>query len=231
MSEINKVTVIGNTGLASKITDIFAKGGFQTGEPPDLIIEAMQNGAESGGNALFKAAQEAPLAILATASREAVTATGARTGRPRDTLGLYFTFNLFEAKTLAQIVKGLETSGETVEICRHALEKAGVVAVVVEEVAGLIVDRVMASVVNEAAFMLETKLASQDDINRIPKVCLNWPVGPFEFADLIGIDNIVNTLDAASKESTHFIPCRLLREMVAGGRLGKKTGRGFYEYK
>ncbi len=145
-------------------------------------------------------------------------------------MGLHFVFNSVEDKCLVEIVRSVDTSPEAVDSSRKAVEKAGAVAVIVEDVPGLIVDRVMASTINEAAYMLQTGIASMADINRVTRLCLNWPMGPFEFADHIGIDNIVATLEAATKDGPQYLPCRLLREMSASGRLGKKTGKGFLDY-
>ena len=73
-------------------------------------------------------------------------------------------------------------------------------------------------------------VAAIEDIDKITKLCLNWPMGPFEFADYIGIDNVLATLEAATQDGSQYLPCRLLRQMVVTGQLGKKTGKGFYTY-
>ncbi|HXX59300.1 MAG TPA: 3-hydroxyacyl-CoA dehydrogenase family protein [Dehalococcoidales bacterium] len=208
MTAINSVLVIGKTDQAKKVETLFAKGGFAASRidagkgTADLVIENVTG---------------------TPGEKSKATIAGAH-------VGINFIFNPTEDKCLVQLVKELDTKAENVQAIKQAAEKAGAVAVVCEDVAGFIVDRVIASVVNEAAYMLETNLASMDDINKIPKVCLNWPMGPFEFADYIGIDNIVNILDAASKYGQQYLPCRTLRQMVAAGKLGRKTGRGFYEY-
>jgi len=208
LTAINTVLVIGNSDQAKKVEALFTKGGFQTSKidsgkgNADLVIEHVKG-------------------IPGEKSKASIA--GAY-------VSVNFIFNPTEDKCLVQLIKELDTKAENIQAIKAAVEKAGAVAVVCEDVAGFIVDRVIASVVNEAAYMLETNLASMDDINKIPKVCLNWPMGPFEFADYIGIDNIVNILDAASKYGQQYLPCRTLRQMVAAGKLGRKTGRGFYEY-
>jgi 3-hydroxybutyryl-CoA dehydrogenase len=238
VSEIKSILIIGTSGYAGKIGALFSRAGFEVtlteekpGEDssaPGLIIEAIPGDSEKKKQALLRFAPAD--AILATTIPGGVTLVASGTGHQAKTIGLHFIFNPFEEKCLVEIVNGLDTSAETWETCRRLIEKAGAVPVSVEDVSGLIVDRVMASVINEAAFLYETKLASLEDINRIPKLCLNWPMGPFEFADYIGIDNIVATLEAACRDGTQYLPCRLLRQMAAAGKLGKKTGRGFYDY-
>jgi hypothetical protein len=208
LTAINTVLVIGNSDQAKKVETLFVKGGFQTSRidsgkgNADLVIE----------HVMGVPGEKSKASVLGAA------------------VPVNFIFNPAEEKCLVQVVKELDTKVENMQAIKAAAEKAGAVVVVCEDVAGFIVDRVIASVVNEAAYMLETNLASMDDINKIPKVCLNWPMGPFEFADYIGIDNIVNMLDAASKYGQQYLPCRTLRQMVAAGKLGRKTGRGFYEY-
>ncbi len=236
MIEINKVQILG-TGIGpQKIRDLLLKANIQVclgnelSFVPEIIIEAVPGTIADKREALLRAAQTAPAALLATNVAGGVTELAAGTGRASSTIGMYFIFNPFEEKCLAQIVRGLETSAETAESCRRLLDKTSAVSVTVEDSSGLIVDRVMASVVNEAAYMLQTGLASMEDINQIPRLCLNWPIGPFEFADLIGLDKFVATLEAASRDSPQYLPCRLLREMVLVGRLGKKSGKGFYDY-
>jgi 3-hydroxyacyl-CoA dehydrogenase len=173
-----------------------------------------------------------PKAILATTASSGITEIAAATKRPQKFIGLNFTFNPFGDKCLVQITKGFETSGETVESCRSLVEEVGAMAIELEDSPGLILDRVIAAVINEAATMYMSKIASVEDIDKIAKLCLNWPMGPFEFADTLGIDNVVATLEVLSQQSgQQYLPCRVLRHMVAAGQLGKKTEKGFYTYK
>lgn len=238
MTEIKKVLVIGSGDYAQKIKELLAKAGCDVSlstvsnkaSQVDLIIEAVPGDFQKKRSAFAGCVDTSPNTFFATTIPGGVTEVASGTGYEARVVGLNFLFNPFEDKCAVQIVRGLETSAEATNACKSLVEKAGAVAVAVEDVSGLVVDRVMASVINEAALMYDTKLASMEDINRIPILCLNWRVGPFEFADLIGIDNIVATLEEAAKDSTQYMPCRLLRRMVAAGHLGKKTGRGFFDY-
>ncbi len=171
-------------------------------------------------------------AILATTTANPwVTQLARATKRPDKVVGLNFTKNLFEEKYLVQIVKGLQTSDDTIQIVKEFLEKAGITVVKLEETPGFILDRVIASIVNEAAVMYSSKLATKEDIDKMMKVCVNWPMGPFEFADNLGVDKVVDILNSMIEElGPKYQPCFLLRKMVDAGWLGKKTGRGFYIY-
>ena len=169
--------------------------------------------------------------IFATTATFGVTEIAAATKRAQRFVGLNFTFNPIEEKCLVQIVKQLETSEETLQACKDLVQKTGAVAVEVEDSPGLILDRVMASIINEAATMYASKIATIEDMDKVTKLCLNWPMGPFEFADTIGIDSVVATLETLSQQKgPQYLPCRVLRQMVALRKLGKKTGRGFYQY-
>jgi len=170
--------------------------------------------------------------ILATTCSHAwVTRLAEETKRPDKVVGLYFVKNPFEDKYLVQVAKGLQTSDETVQAAKDFLATAGITAVKLEETPGFILDRVIASAVNEAAVMYSSKLASKEDIDKMMRVCVNWPMGPFEFADYMGIDRVVEILDEMTEQlGPKFQPNFLLRRMVDAGWLGKKTGRGFYVY-
>ena len=171
-------------------------------------------------------------AMLATVTANPwVTQIAAATSRPEMVAGLHLTKNPLEEKYLVQIVSGLQTSQETMQSLEDMMKRAGLTVVRVEENPGLILDRIIASIVNEAALMYSTKLATLRDIDRMMRSCVNWPMGPFEFADIIGIDKVVDTLESMSEQlGPKYMPCFLLQKMVSAGWLGKKTGRGFYVY-
>ena len=239
-----KKVVINGGQPAAKIGELFAGAGVQVAildsledkadelARADIIIEAVDGDGGTRKEVILRCDDAIPPeAILATTASSAITELAVMTRKPSRFVGLHFTFNPFQDGCLVEMVKGLGTSVETVDACRDLIEKAGVTAVEVADLPGLVLDRVMASAINEAAIMQMTKVATVEDIDGVAKSCLNWPAGPFEFADIIGIDRVLSTLELLSHEAgPRFLPCRIFKQMVAAGRLGKKTGRGFYTY-
>jgi len=242
MKGTNKVVIIGAEEEGAKIEKLFSgvdldvvlrkEISLEELAEADMVLETFPGDVERRKKVLCQCDEKAPLkAILTTTASWGITEIAAATRRPERVIGLNFTFNPSQEGCLVQIVRGMETSEDNLETCRSLVEKTGATAVVVEDSPGLMLDRVMAAVINEAATMYAEKEASVDDIDKITKACLNWPMGPFEFADAIGIDNVLAVLEGLSQqEGPRFLPCRLLRQMVATGRLGGKTGKGFYTY-
>lgn len=245
MEQINKIIILGSGEIGEKIRDLFSQAGLKVVmlglkddyveklAEADLVLDALSQDMESRKKVLRKCDGKAPAkTVLATIASSGITELAGATKRPQKFIGLNFTVNPFESKCLVQITRGWETSEETLRACRELVEKVGATAVQLEDSPGLILDRVIATVINEATIMYMTKLASVEDIDNMTKLCLNWPLGPFEFADTLGIDNVVTTLETLSQQfGSQYLPCRLLRQMVASGRLGKKSGKGFYTYK
>jgi 3-hydroxybutyryl-CoA dehydrogenase len=243
--KITTVSIIGEGELADKLKELLGKAKIkvvaanlkedyvkQVGES-DLVIELAPEDLVAKKKIFKNCDAKCPKGtILATTSSNPwVTRLASVTKRPDKVVDINFTKNPFEEKYLVQIVKGLQTSDETIQAVKQFLGEAGITAVKLEETPGLILDRVIASVVNEAAVMYSSKLATKEDIDKMMKVCVNWPMGPFEFADNMGVDRVVEILDEMTgKLGPKFQPCFLLRRMVDAGWLGKKMGRGFYVY-
>lgn len=242
---ISTVGIIGDDELAVQLQALLAKADFKvvvsslSGDYAkqisnvDLVLEVAPEEINLKKEVFMNCdANCRKEAILATTTANSwITKLAAATKRPERVIGLNFTKNPFEEKYLVQIVKGLQTSKDIVQISEDFLRKIGVVYVKLEETPGFILDRVIASIVNEAAVMYSARLASRDDIDRMMKICVNWPMGPFEFADTIGVDRIVEVLESLSQQlGPKYLPNFLLRKMVDAGWLGKKTGRGFYVY-
>lgn len=239
MSQIDTAVVIGEEPTGTRISGCLEKASVKVGRNEaaipgaSLVVECFTEGLEARQKRLASWESKAPAgAIMATVAAGGITELAAAAKRPEKVIGLNFTFNPTEDKCVVQVVKGLGTSAETVEACQSLLTKTGATVVVVEDSPGLILDRVMALMINEAVLMYASGIASTKDIDTTTKLCLNWPMGPFEFADTIGLDRVLATLDTLSERlGPQFLPNRLLREMVAMGRLGKKVGQGFYSYK
>jgi len=243
--KVSTVSIIGDGELAPKLQELLSKADFKvitsdlSGDyakqavDVDLVLEVATEDVALKKK-VFKNcdAKCQKDAILATTTANSwVTQLARVTKRPKKVVGLNFTKNPSEEKYLVQIVRGLQSSDDTVQTVKEFLERVGVTAVKLEENPGFILDRVIASIVNEAAVMYSSKLATKEDIDKMMKVCVNWPMGPFEFADSMGVDKVVEILDSMSQQlGPKYQPCFLLRKMVDAGCLGKKTGRGFYVY-
>jgi len=242
---IGTIGFIGDGELAKNLQEIFSKAGIKVISAglkdeyaklmadADLVIDLSPEDL-AAKKKIFKScdAKCAKTTILTTASSNPwITRLAGETKRADKVVGINFTKNPVEDKYLVQVVSGLQTSEHTIQAVVDFLARAGVTAVKLEETPGFILDRVIASIVNEAAVMYSSKLASKEDIDKMMKVCVNWPMGPFEFADNMGVDRVVEILDEMTEQlGPKFKPNFLLRKMVDAGWLGKKTGRGFHVY-
>ncbi|KAB2962614.1 MAG: 3-hydroxyacyl-CoA dehydrogenase [Thermoanaerobaculia bacterium] len=201
-------------------------------EDADLVIEAAPESMALKVELFEQVARFAPADsyFASNTSSLAVTEIGAASGRPERFAGMHF-FNPVHLMKLLEIVRGLETSDETVEVLTVVGEKMGKECVVVRDVPGFATSRINALIGNEAFRMLEQGVASAADIDKAIRLGLNHPMGPFEMADLVGLDvrlSILEHLHATLGET--FRPANLMRQYVQAGRLGRKTGRGVYEY-
>ncbi|HET9950745.1 MAG TPA: 3-hydroxybutyryl-CoA dehydrogenase [Candidatus Eisenbacteria bacterium] len=173
-----------------------------------------------------------PDAILATnTSSISVTELAAVTKRPRRFVGMHF-MNPVPLMPLVEVVRGLDTGEETVAETVELSKALGKTPVVVADRPGFVSNRVLMPMINEAAFTLLEGVADREAIDTVMKLGMNHPMGPLALADLIGIDvclDIMNVLHEGFGDSK-YRPCPLLKSMVAAGRLGRKSGRGFYEY-
>lgn len=169
--------------------------------------------------------------VLATnTSALSVAEIAAATGRPQRVLGMHF-FNPVPKMKLVEIVRALDTDDAAVEATRAVAERMGKETVLVKESPGFITSRVNAMIGNEAFFMLQEGLASARDIDKALKLGLNHPMGPFEMIDLVGLDTRLAVLEFLHKSlGEKYRPAPLLVQYVKAGRLGRKVGRGVYDY-
>ena len=198
-----------------------------------LVIEAVPENPDLKAQVFERLDRAAPPeAILASnTSSISITWLGARTQRPARVIGMHF-FNPVPVMQLVEIVRGLETSDATYETIYRLAEALGKTPVTVNDAPGFVSNRVLMPMINEAIYCVMEGVASPEDVDRVMKLGMNHPMGPLALADLIGLDVCLGIMEVLHRElgEDKYRPCPLLRKMVAAGRLGRKTGRGFYEY-
>ena len=204
----------------------------QAARDADLVIEAIPEDMKLKADTFMRLDRTAPSgAILASnTSSLSITEMAAATKRPRQFLGMHF-FNPVHKMKLLEIVVGLETSPETIQVAEEVGRRMGKDTVVIKESPGFITSRINAMIGNEAFYMLQEGVASAEDIDKAVKLGLNHPMGPFEMGDLVGLDTRLHTLEYLQKTlGDKFRPAPLMVQYVRAGRLGRKVGRGVYEY-
>jgi 3-hydroxybutyryl-CoA dehydrogenase len=198
----------------------------------DLVIEAIPENLAMKIET-FTALDEMapPHAVLATnTSSLSITEMAAATKRPAQVVGMHF-FNPVHRMKLLEVVRALQSGDEAIEAARRVGEAMGKECVVVRESPGFITTRINALIGNEAFYLLQEGVASARDIDKALKLGLNHPMGPFELVDLVGLDTRLAILRHLHRTlGEKYRPCPLLEQYVAAGRLGRKAGRGVYDY-
>jgi 3-hydroxybutyryl-CoA dehydrogenase len=198
----------------------------------DLVIEAVPEEMESKIE-IFTLLDKIcrPATILASnTSSLSITEIASVTYRARKCLGMHF-FNPVHKMKLLEVVRALETDDNTLATAVEVGKRMGKEVVVIKEAPGFITSRINAMIGNEAFYMLQEGIASASDIDKALKLGLNHPMGPFELVDLVGLDTRLNILEYLHKSlGEKFRPAPLLVQYVKAGRLGRKSGRGVYEY-
>src|SRR5699024_10984028 len=225
MTEEEKTAVLNRLKTTTNLDDL---------KDVDFVIEAVIEDMDLKKE-VFKQLDEVVKedAILATnTSSMSITEIASATKRPDRVAGLHF-FNPAQIMKLVEIVRGFNTSDETVETLKTIAEQLKKEHVVVnKDTPGFIVNRVMIPHFIESIRLLEEGVASAEDIDKAVKFGLNYPMGPFELQDYAGVDIGYHVMEYFRKEfdDTRFSPPLLLKQMMSAGRIGKKSGAGFYDY-
>lgn len=218
---------------AEALERIAPSTGLDAASGADWVVEAVPESADLKFET-FAALDEvaSPAAVLASnTSSISITAIAARTRRPQQVIGMHF-MNPVPVMKLVEVIRGLATGDDTARATAEFARRLGKTPVEVRDFPGFVSNRVLAPMINEAVFALMEGVAEAEAIDQVITLGMNHPMGPLALADLIGLDTCLSILEVLHRElgDDRYRPCPLLRQYVAAGWLGRKTGRGFFAY-
>jgi 3-hydroxybutyryl-CoA dehydrogenase len=218
---------------AAALSKIQGSTRYEDLQDADLVIEAATENQDLKIKILKQLdGMLAPEVIIASnTSSISITQLAAVTTRADRFIGMHF-FNPVPMMALVEIIRGLQTSDTTHDAVQALATALGKTPITVKNAPGFVVNRILVPMINEALFVLSEGLATPDDIDAGMKLGCNQPIGPLALADMIGLDVCLAVMEVYLKEfgDSKYRPCPLLKELVAAGRLGRKTGHGVYQY-